>query len=193
MDINELKEKHPDRFDREYQEWAAHDMGYDWWDGVYEMFREDCEPKGVHIDLSRTYFNLGYCQSDHAEIGGFIDFAAWMEANGYDKQYQPLYLDAKEYGANMTINRLGVLFDYYPGNTYPQGVFADLPEDAWDELVEEQYKAEDWEKLLDETVKGLNHDLYKRLVQEYEYLTSEESFVEYCIANDVTFDEGDDE
>ena len=193
MDINELREKHPDLFDREYQEWLAHDMGYDWWDAVYDQFRLECEPKGVHIDLSRTYFSLGYSQSDHAEIGGFIDFAAWMEANGYDKQYQPLYLDAMEYGANMTINRRGVSMDYAPGNTYPQGVFSDLPEDAWEELVEEQYKAEDWEKLLDETVKDLNHDLYKRLVGEYGYVPSEESFVEYCIANDVTFDEGEDE
>jgi hypothetical protein len=193
MDINELRGKHPDLFDREYQKWAAHDMGYDWWDGVYDQLRLECEPKGVHIDLERTYFQLSYSQGDHAEIGGFIDFAAWMEANGYDKQYQPLYLDAKEYGANMTIGRRWVSMDYAPGDTYPQGVFSDLPEDAWDELVEEQYKAEDWENLLDETVKDLNHDLYKRLVEEYEYLTSEESFVEYCIANDVTFDEGDDE
>ena len=189
MNVHELKEKHPDQFDREYQKWYPNALThYDWWDGVYEMFRNDCEPKGVHIDLSRTYFSISYSQGDHAEIGGYIDFAEWMKANGYDKQYLPLYLDAKEYCAFADIARRGVSLNYYPGNTRPSGIFSDLPEEAWDELVEEQWKAEDWEKLLDETVKDLNHELYKLLVQEYEYLTSESAFVEDCYANDVEFE-----
>ena len=188
LTAKELKERDPQRFESEYWKWsenAAHD---DWWEGVYEGFQLDNDPKGVHIDLSKTYFSLGYCQSDHAQIGGYIDFAEWMQAHGYDTKYLALYLDAKDYGANADIGRSWVSLEYIPGNVAPRGVFSDLPEEAWDEMVTEQRDAEDWEDLMYETVKDLNNELYTQLVQEYEYLTSEDMFVEDCEANDVLFE-----
>ena len=44
------------------------------------------------------------------------------------------------------------------------------------------------EQLVLEHVRDLEHDLYRRIKAEYEYLTSAEQFIEYCESNDVTFD-----
>ena len=78
--------------------------------------------------------------------------------------------------------------DCSPGNCVPSGVFKDLPQEDWDALVEEQLAAEDWEQLILDQCEALASDLHSALVDEYEYLTSEEQFIESCECNDVTFD-----
>ena len=191
MNVQQLKETYPRRFDKEYQKWMSNALDYDWWDCVYEQFHEDCKAYGFDIDLRRTHFSLGYCQSDYAAFEAVIDFPAWMTKHGYDQKYLALWLDVKEYGVNPTyrVHQAWVNFDYRPGCCNPSGVFSDLPVEAWDELCEEQWAAEDWEQRLLETCKALEADLYRRLRDEYEHLTSEEAFVDSCMANETEFDE----
>lgn len=38
----------------------------------------------------------------------------------------------------------------------------------------------------------LGNELHTMLCDEEEYLTSEESYIEYCEANDITFEAGED-
>lgn len=192
MNVNQLKETDPRRFEKEYQKWMSNALDYEWWDFVYEQFQEDCQAHGFDVDLNRTYFSLGYCQSDHASFEAVIDFSAWMTKHGYDQKYLALWLDVQEYGDNVASyrgNRAWVNFDYRPGYCNPSGVFSDLPVEAWDALCEEQWAAEDWEKLLLETCRELEDDLYRRLRDEYEHLTSEDAFVDSCMANETEFDE----
>jgi len=67
-------------------------------------------------------------------------------------------------------------------------VFQNLEQDAWDELIEEQYYAASLEDELQSYVDEVCKDLYSRLRDEYEHLTSEESFIESCECNDITFE-----
>lgn len=199
MNAKELKERHPEQFERKYRRWVSDGMLYDWRDGVYDCFVADCEQQGITVNPERIYFSLGYCQSDYATFDATVELPEWMDKQGYSAKYYALRLDMQEFGARATTSSSrgnGVAYmniDYYPGQTNPTGVFSDLPQEAWDELCEEQFKAEDWEQLTLEHIKSLECDLYRRLRDEYEYLTSEEQFIEYCETNDVTFDEGEEE
>ena len=59
--------------------------------------------------------------------------------------------------------------------------------DAGNDVVEaiDFEKAERW---MLEDAKGYADEIYDDLREEYEHLTSEESFLDYCHANDVEFD-----
>ena len=194
MNITELKEHDPKRFEREYWEWVKDEPYYEWWDFTYDRFVETAEAAGVSVDPKSITFSLSYSQGDGAEFSGYVDLAKWMELHGYADTYLALYLDASEYGAGCSVTNHGggygmrTSLDFYPGNCSPSGVFKDLPQEDWDALVEEQLAAEDWEKLILDHCDALAYDLYKQLQEEYEYLTSEEQFIEHCNANDVEFE-----
>lgn len=195
MNINELKEQDPSRFDDEYQKWREYQCtGYDWWDAVEEGFKTDMALLGLEVD--RIYFSLGYCQSDYASFEGTLSVTQWMKNEGYDVQYQALWLAMCDYGFGRKVeNRYAcpnIDWEYYysvGGNTEPSGIFEGLDQDAWCELVESQMDAEPWECLINDWLQDKARDLYTQLVQEYEYLTSEEQFIESCENNDVEFDE----
>jgi hypothetical protein len=160
---------------------------------VYEGFREDVRPFGVTVGSNDMHFGLGYSQSDYAAFTGRIDIAAYMQAKGWDVEYPALYLAVKDCGDYATVSdrqRHGrVNYDgACIGNTYPAGVFKNLDQGAWDELVEEQYYAAGLEDEMQSYVDEVCKDLYDRLRDEYEHLTSEESFIESCECNEITFE-----
>jgi len=194
MNITELKEHDPKRFEREYWEWAKHEPGYDWWDGAYDMFVSKAAGEGVDVNPR----SISYSQGDGAAFDGDVDLAAWMEKHGFAEKYPALYLDAQNYGASVSVTTYGRGFsmranlDFTNGQCLPAGVFKDLPQEDWDELVEEQLGQEDWERLILDHCKSLAHGLYTYLKKEYEYLTSEEQFIERCMCNEVTFDQEED-
>jgi hypothetical protein len=118
-----------------------------------------------------------------------------MAHKGYDVTYPALYLAVKDYcefadvectgrGGNARVNFDG----YVVGNTPPTGLFAGLEREAWDELVEEQFSAAGLEDEMQSDVDAECQELYTDLRDEYEHLTSEESFIESCECNDVTFE-----
>jgi hypothetical protein len=63
-----------------------------------------------------------------------------------------------------------------------------LEQDAWDVLVEEQYYAAGLEDELQSYVDDACRDLYQRLRDEADHLLSEESFIESCECNEITFE-----
>lgn len=191
VDIKTLREEHPDEFRRRYEDWAQHECeGYDWWDGVVEQFAERMKGFGVTVASDRrggldVEFSLGYCQSDYAAFTGHVVLHTWMQANGYAMTHMPLVLDMENYTATASVRPVGRssyssvgAIDYSPGQGYPSGIFSDLPQDVWDEMVWQQFESEGWEQLLDDWLRGECQQLYKNLQEEYEYLTSEDAFVE---------------
>ena len=195
MNISELKEKDPARFEREYAKWRDWQCSDSYWsEFVEEGFKTDMALLGVDVD--NIYFSLGYCQSDYASFTGTLRIAQWMKSEGYDEQYQALWLALCDFGDELSVldrHNSPVIdweFWYSVGdNTEPSGIFEGLDQDAWCELVESQFDAEPWETLIDEWLRGKARDLYKKLVEEYEYQTSEEQFIESCECNEVSFDE----
>lgn len=190
---SELLQRNPKRFQKEYSKWTTYALDYDWWDYTEERFQEYLEKDGVHVD--RIFFNLSYSQGDYAGFEGYIRVPDFMALNGYDVQYPALYLAAKDYGDHAKVStKYGrgasrISWDaYLLGNTGPSGVFSGLDQEAWDELVEEQFDEARLEDEMQSYVDDQGRGLYRMLRDEYEYLTSEETFIESCELNGVTFE-----
>ena len=191
--VQELQTQHLNRFKKEYESWREYALDYDWWDYVVEGFAEDVRPFGVTIGPNDVHFSVSHCQSDYAAFQGRIDIADYMREKGWDETYPALYLAVSDCGDYATVSerRSNARVNYDGaciGNTYPAGVFQHLEQDAWDELVEEQYYAAGLEDELQSYVDEVCTDLYRRLRDECDHLLSEESFIESCECNDITFE-----
>ena len=183
----------PKRFQEEYSKWCEYALDYDWWDYIYEGFAADVRPFGVTIEPHGIYFSVSHCQSDYAAFTGRIDVAEYMQAKGLDERYPALYLAVDDCGDYATVSEMRshgrVNYDGgCVGNTYPAGVFQHLEQGAWDELVSEQYYEASLEDELQSYVNDVCRDLYQRLRDECDHLTSEESFIESCECNEITFE-----
>ena len=195
MNILELKASDPKRFAKEYDDWRENACHDDWWEFVQEDLKADCAEYGITVE--DIQFSLGYSQSDYAAFNGRIDVVEWMQAEGDDVKYPALYVamnDYREY-ASISTNHRGhsrVNMEYgVVGNTYPSGVFKYLDHEAWDELIAEQCDTANLEDAMQKWVHDRCRKLYCELRDEYEHLTSEESFIESCECNEVTFEENE--
>ena len=197
--VSELQSQHPKRFAKEYQKWYQYGPHDDWWEYIEDRFKEDMDAEGVYV--KRIQFLLSYSQGDYATFAGRINVAQWMESTKcdaeltYAQKYLALYLAELDYGAyaNVSPNHRGgnasVSYDAYViGNTFPEGVFSALDQDAWDALVADQHAEADLEAAMQKYVDDISDTLYDQLSDEYEHLTSEESFIEDCECNDEEFD-----
>jgi len=195
---NDLQTHHPKRFQEEYLKRTEYAADFDWWDYTEERLKEQLEPAGVH-DI-KLQFSLSYSQSDYATFEGRIDVHKWMDVTKdgdqtYAEKYPALRLAMEDYGdyaSVTTYNRsCGARVNLDGGcigNTYASGVFAGLEPEAWDELVEEQFYEAGLEQALQDYVDAISEELYTDLSDEYDHLTSEESFIESCECNDITFE-----
>jgi hypothetical protein len=193
LTAEELQSTDPKRFRKEYSKWTEYAVDYDWWDYMEDGFKADAALEG--IEVGRIYFNLSYSQEDYASFEGQINVAEWMLAKGYDETYPALYLAVKDYGEYASVSdrsRGGwarVSFDgNVAGNTHATGIFKHLDDEAWDELVYEQFSAAGLEDEMQSSVEAICRKLYSDLRDEYEHLTSEQSFIKSCECNDVTFE-----
>jgi hypothetical protein len=198
LTAQELSLQDPKRFQEEYLKWTEYALDYDWWDYIEERLKEQLEPAGVRN--IKLHFSLSYSQGDYATFEGSIDVHKWMDVTKageltYAEKYPALRLAIEDYGdyaSVTTYNRSCVarvnLDGGCIGNTYAAGIFAGLEAEAWDELVEEQYDQAGLEQALQDYVDDISQELYTDLRDEYEHLTSEESFIESCECNDVTFE-----
>jgi len=199
VSAKELQQLDPKRFEREYWEWVSNH----WWDGdcTIEWFIDQQTSKGIlYIDPKEVSYSGFHSQGDGAAFDARVDVLAFMRLKGYDATYMPLYLDMENYGGGCCkVSRgsrrsnymaQGADIDYAPGNCYPVGIFSDMPQEAWDRLLEEQW-AELEDQLANEIyeyAKDAADDLYSALESDYEASTSEEEFIESCEANEVTFE-----
>ena len=195
----ELRSQHPKRFAKEYQKWQEYAADYDWADYIQEDFESQMQVQGIKVD--RFYWDISYSQSDGASFDGHVMVYQWMEANPqYIEQYPALYLACKSDGSYLTFRTnnhghyMHTNVTEYLWETLPEGVFAMLDEDAWVELVTEQWDSAGLEEEMKSTCERFMSDMYDRLRDEYENITSEDAFVESCECNGVTFEtEGEDD
>jgi hypothetical protein len=191
MNAAELKIADPKRFDKRYYEWCAHALDYEWWDCTVDLFKEDCALKGVWV--RDTTFSI----PGSAAFSGRIDMGMFMERSGLAEQYPVLYLGVKDDGIKATVSLTrndnpSVSYDSFTYRTEPSGMFSGLDQQAWDELIESQEAEADLEAAMQEEAVDLSNKLYTMLSDESEYLTSEAAYIEYCEANDITFETEED-
>jgi hypothetical protein len=152
------------------------------------------------VTVRAIEFSLSYSQGDYATFTGTIDVAMWMATakdgdQTYAQKYPALAIAFEKYGeradvltywrsCDASVNLDGAVV----GNTLPGGVFKLLDNEAWDELIEQQYADAGIEAALQAYVDDVSSTLYDDLQTEYEYLTSEDSFIESCECNEILFD-----
>ena len=64
------------------RDWYIEGMDYEWWEGVYEMAKEDGYELGFCID--KINFSGFYSQGDGACWQGQVDVRQWLETHGND-------------------------------------------------------------------------------------------------------------
>jgi hypothetical protein len=195
MNVTELKEHDLKRFEREYHEWRQYTPDYDWWDDVYEGFKQACNSVGVVVyDITFSGF---HSQGDGAAFNGRVYVYQWMEAKGHHITHPAAYLACKDDGSYVRLetgrgNNMRANLEEWANQTAPSGVFAGLEQEAWEELVDEQIRDLSIEDEVLSWCDELADKLYRNLRDEYEHLTSEEMFIEHCEANEITFEESED-
>jgi len=189
----EFRNQHPKKFEKEYQKWTEYAADYDWAEYIQEDFESQMQVQGIKV--GKFYWDISYGQGDGASFDGHVMVYQWMEANPqYIERYPALYIACKQDGTYMnlrTANRgmyMHTSMTEYLNETQPEGVFGMLDEDAWVELVVTQWDEAGLEDEMKKTCDSFMSDMYYKLRDEYENITSEEAFIESCECNDITFE-----
>jgi len=196
MHVTELKERDPKRFEKEYYKWCEYAADYEWWEDLYADFTTDCAALGVRVD-DITFSGFHSLQGDGAAFTGRVYVYEWMEQKGHHITHPAAYLGCKDDGSYVRLetgrnNNMRANIEEYANQTAPSGMFAGLEQEAWEELVDEQISDLSIEDEVLSFCKDLARELYINLRDEYDHLTSEETFIEHCEANEVTFEENED-
>lgn len=203
LSASELKEHDRRRFDYEYYKWCAHDLWDDWHENEIAELIAKCAALDITVRPHDVHWSGFWSQGDGLGFSGTALLDVALARMGKKNQYLALWYSLRDFGAKARIDCRGnhisfvdVWHDFSPGHTHPDGIFKDLPLETWDELVAEQADEvldQVGRYLLDEC-RDLADECYRALQADYEYLTSEESFIESCEINEVTFEvEGEDE
>ena len=169
-----------------------------WWEGVYHNFSEDM--KAVGIGVTRMYFS-GFCsQGDGACFEGSLGNALTYLDHHHKGQY-PMIRKLLEAGGDVYVNceHRG---HYYHQNCTEFWADADTLTGMLDqptefhETIVEQWQEElademdGFEKAVIEQWRSYMQDLYSKLEDEYDHLTSDEVVWEIIEANEL--DDEDD-
>ena len=200
IDIHELKAIHSRRFEEEHMEFLANGLYPEWWDCIEADFKREMTEIDVTVERI-TFEGLDYGHPD-ANWSGTVDLAAFMKRTKVKdsddtlaERYPALFL-AVEYDRSWITVALGgrrdnqMVVDFHEGTygTYPMGIFSALPEEAWGELILDSWDEADLQSYAEKFVQEKANDLLKRLQAEWDYISSEEFFIERCEINEITFE-----
>lgn len=207
MTVQELQEYDPRQFNEKYQRWSEDRLFYQWWDGTYDRMKKLGAEKGFRID--DIEFSGFYSQGDGAWWGGRIDVMEFIEKAGLTddpKMYILSQLIKNDFTERFITVRLGGRRWYssrvddvdYVDPGYEELHTGPLAGASAEELFESIGGADaaldDLGKTIHDAVEDFDGEIFDALRDEYEYLTSEEAFIDCCNANEVTFEvEVDDE
>lgn len=165
-------------------------VGYEWWDYIYETWAEKLIEKG--IDPRDFVFSGFWSQGDGASFTGSLNLLQFLRAHHLDQEFPAAtffaddYLTASlvrgssRYSHEHTVN---ISLDYNYCNDYDED---DLRCSVYETMNEELDN--EWARLeetLIDICRGYMRALYSDLQKEYEYLTSDEAVYETLEANDL--------
>lgn len=157
----------------------------DWWtECVVEDFKDDMSQIG--FDVTDVCYSVGYCQSDYASFSGRVDDWAKMFRH-FGLLINWFYYDRAELGFSVTAQgRQGRqhLSDYMnPGENPYDEEDQPLQFDLYEMQNARELEIAKLEKSLEELCKEKSTELYRRLRDEHEYLTSDECIVGFILEN----------
>lgn len=171
----------------------------DWYDYVYEGFTEDMKAIGIRVD--NIYFSGFWSQGDGACFEGIVEddetflknFSGYPMIRKLVADGGSVYLSVKHSGHYYHENCTSWNFEAEAFNMilpmptqFHVDVVAAMDEQLSDELGEFEDEAIEF-------MKDKMRELYSRLEDEYEYLTSDEVVAETIIANDWHLNNDDNE
>lgn len=173
----------------------------DWWECVYEMFKEDMKEQGIYVN--RMYFSGFWSQGDGACFEGHLDDALLFIEKNYKPDDYPMIRKLLDSGGSVkfSVSHSG---HYYHENSTRYYIEAerlehvvDAPTDFHWQIVENwdmelDKEVVDFEKQSVEIFKNHMRNLYRRLKQEHDHLTSDEAVSETIMANDLQEESDDD-
>lgn len=168
--------------------------GYDWWDCVYDAFREDMEKVGIEVEDMR--FSGFWSQGNGASFTGYIREKPFFTHHNLGESY-PWMAKLMALGGSFDLRIVRTGHHYVHENTVSvelshTDMFRNvLPDDdvraeiirQWDYLLDGEY--EGICQTVTDIIRDYCRDLYGQLQDEYEYLTSDEAVWEAIVANDL--------
>lgn len=177
--LYEFGELEEDVREKVIDNWRPCMVDYEWWDYTYDDFSRVCEIIGISLDRNEPCFSGFYSQGDGASFTGYYEYEkgcgkAIREYAPRDTELHAIVDNLIEvqkkhwYGLSACITRLRHS-RYYHSNTMIVDVDYDAPN-----YQETQHDSVD---TVQECMRDLAHWLYKRLEEEYEFITSDEAVV----------------
>lgn len=166
-------------------------VDHDWWDCTYEDFKIEMQTKGITVeDMNFSGF---YSQGDGASFTGRVDMIQFLKVHELEQKYMgatffagqgelwaELTRGSSRYSHENTVS-INMIVDSY--NNYEE----DSPRYQVYETMQEVLDLEmkNLEEDVSDLCRGYMQDLYSKLRDGYEYLTSEEAVWETIVANDL--------
>lgn len=168
-----------------------------WWEFVYDGFKEDMAEKGLDVDLKKTYFGKMYCQGQGAGMTASVDTRKFLGAHELVDKYPHIVMMLDAGGDIASIIQGRDTHSIVEVDTHDHlenlldttVTIIDMAVEGWDQALEIEVNA--FEDDLREIIDGHNHDLMNRLIEEYEYLTSDE-YVRERLEEDGVEDDDED-
>lgn len=164
-----------------------------WWDSVEADFIEDMKQVGIHVD--KIYFSGFWSQGDGACFVGSLDNALTYLNHHHVDQF-PMLRKLIEMGGTVwaTSDHRG---RYYHSSSVsinaeceafwqcanPKSELQEAVIQRWDGMVDKEIV--DFEAALAEQWRTYMNDLYTKLEEEHDYLTSDDGVWDTLVANDL--------
>lgn len=210
MDINEVRERHPSDFRRLYEDWASQggDALDDWWHGVYECATEEGKLHG--FDIEDIHFSGFWSQGDGASWVGCVHIPEFLHAQkAVDETRWHLLLEliredfmdpvyaittsgSSVHERSMRLagaDTYMVDFDL----TLARGPYAGATCQTLYDAMGGDATLDELDTWILEEARYFAQHIYELLEAEYEYLTSEEAFIQRALCNDVCYDVDEDD
>jgi hypothetical protein len=186
--LNEELEQHKDELIDKH--WDIN-VNFEWWDYTYSEYKIEMQTKGITID--EMNFTGFYSQGDGASFTGKVDMIQFLKVHGLEEHFMgaTFFAGQGELWAEITRGSsryshensvtVNLIIDSY--NNYEDGSTRYQVYETMQEVMEHETK--DLEKEVEDICKEYMRDLYAKLRDEYESLTSKEAIWDTIVANDL--------
>lgn len=167
-------------------------VDHEWWDCTYDEFKLEMLEKGITVaDINFTGF---WSQGDGACFTGTIDMKVFLKVHNLEQEFMGATFFAGLGELYATIDRT-----HSSHYSHENTVEVTIQEDTYNEYDDEDLRcqvygkmadvlSEEWSRLDDEVTdvcRSYMRDLYNRLRNEFEALTTPEAIWETIVANDL--------
>jgi len=166
-------------------------VDHDWWEYTYDEFKIEMQLKGITVD--EINFSGFYSQGDGASFTGRVDMIQFLKVNGMEEYFMgatffagqgelwaEITRGSSRYSHENTVS-VNLIADTY--NNYEEGSTRYEVYEAMEDVLQIEWKA--LEEDVTDICRGYMQDLYSKLRDEYEALTSREAIWETIVLNEL--------